>query len=92
MAGKSDKLRGASKIYVSQAHHYAYHRYAYHHGSTYCAPTVHLPCTYRVPTVYSQRRHVSQARYLNTQALLRKYAPLAFVLMLVLGMLWWRFR
>jgi len=50
VAGKSDKLRGASKIYVSQA------------------------------------------RYLNTQALLRKYAPLAFVLMLVLGMLWWRFR
>merc|ERR1712194_394678 len=50
VAGKSDKLRGASKIYVSQA------------------------------------------RYLNTQALLRKYAPLAFVLMLVLGMFWWRFR
>ena len=90
MAGKSDKLRGASKIYVSQAR-----RYAYHHGSTYCAlctyraPTVYVPCTY---TVYSQRRDVSQARYLNTQALLRKYAPLAFVLMLVLGMLWWRFR
>lgn len=53
---------------------------------------MHLPCTYRVRTVYSQRRYVSQARYLNTQALLRKYAPLAFVLMLVLGMLWWRFR
>ena len=61
---------------------------------------MHLPCTYRVRTVYtgtvytvySQRRDVSQARYLNTQALLRKYAPLAFVLMLVLGMLWWRFR
>lgn len=59
---------------------------------------MHLPCTYRVrtvylhSTVYSQRRDVSQARYLNTQALLRKYAPLAFVLMLVLGMLWWRFR
>ena len=50
VAGKSDKLRGASKIYVSQA------------------------------------------RYLNTQALLRKYAPLAFVMLLVLGMLWWRFR
>jgi len=50
VAGKSDRLRGASKTYVSQA------------------------------------------RYLNTQALLRKYAPLAFVMLLVLGMLWWRFR
>ena len=36
--------------------------------------------------------YVAQARYLNTQALLRKYGPLVFVLLLVLAMLWWRFR
>ena len=40
----------------------------------------------------ASKNYVSQARYLNTQALLRKYAPLAVVLLLVLGMLWWRFR
>ena len=55
------------------------------HPRTCCQPTVYH-------TVHSRRRHVSQARYLNTQALLRKYAPLAVVLLLVLGMLWWRFR
>ena len=59
---------------------------------------MHLPCTYRVRTgylhssVYAHRRDVSQARCLNSQAMPREYAPLAFVLMLVLGMLWWRFR
>ena len=40
----------------------------------------------------ASKNYVSQARYLNTQALLRKYAPLVFVLLLVFGMLWWRFR
>ena len=50
MAGKSEKLRGASKNYVSQA------------------------------------------RYLNTQALLRKFGPLVIIVLLVVGMLWWRFR
>ena len=40
----------------------------------------------------ASKNYVSQGRYLNTQALLRKYGPLAFVLLLVLGMLWWRFR
>jgi len=48
VAGKSDKLRGASKIYVSQAHRY-----------TYCAL-----CTYRVPilctpNVAMSRRHAT---------------------------------
>ena len=50
VAGKSEKLRGASKNYVSQA------------------------------------------RYLNTQALLRKFGPLVIIVLLVVGMLWWRFR
>ena len=40
----------------------------------------------------ASKSYVAQARYLNTQALLRKYGPLVFVLLLVLAMLWWRFR
>jgi len=40
----------------------------------------------------ASKNYVAQARYLNTQALLRKYGPLVFVLLLVLAMLWWRFR
>merc|ERR1712228_1060295 len=38
------------------------------------------------------RAYANKARYLNTQALLRKYGPVVFVLLLVFGMLWWRFR
>ena len=40
----------------------------------------------------ASKNYVNQARYLNTQAMLRKYGPMAFVLLLVIGMLWWRFR
>ncbi len=52
--------------------------------------STHTPCC--ANPNHSPDPNSNQARYLNTQALLRKYAPLAFVLMLVLGMLWWRFR
>ena len=101
VAGKSDKLRGASKIYVSQAPLLYLLWPTYYGTSAMAPPSGHLPTasdprTCCQPTVYhavhSRRRRVSQARYLNTQALLRKYAPLAVVLLLVLGMLWWRFR
>lgn len=37
-------------------------------------------------------KYAKDARYLNTLAMLRKYGPMAFVLLLVLGCLWWRFR
>lgn len=37
-------------------------------------------------------KYAKNAKYLNTQAMLRKYGPLAFVLLLCLAMLWWRFR
>lgn len=37
-------------------------------------------------------KYAKDARYLNTRAMLRKYGPWAFVLLLFLGMLWWRFR
>ena len=37
-------------------------------------------------------KYARNARYLNTQALLRKYGPVAFVLLLIVGGLWWRFR
>ena len=36
-------------------------------------------------------KYAKDARYLNTRAMLRKYGPLAAVLLLVLGMLYWRF-
>ena len=36
-------------------------------------------------------KYAKDARYLNTQALLRKYGPLALVGLLLIGMLWWRF-
>jgi len=37
-------------------------------------------------------KYARNAKFLNTQALLRKYGPVAFVLLLILGGLWWRFR
>ena len=37
-------------------------------------------------------KYAKNAKHLNRLALLRKYGPLAFVLLLVLGGLWWRFR
>ena len=37
-------------------------------------------------------KYAKNARYLNTQALLRKYAPVFFVVALLLGGLWYRFR
>jgi len=37
-------------------------------------------------------KYAKDARYLNTRAMLRKYAPIALVLLLVLGLLWFRFR
>lgn len=37
-------------------------------------------------------KYAKNAKFLNTQALLRKYGPVAFVLLLVFGGLWWRFR
>ena len=37
-------------------------------------------------------KYAKDARYLNTLAMLRKYGPMAFVLLLVFGCLWWRFR
>ena len=36
-------------------------------------------------------KYAKDARYLNTRAMLRKYGPLAVVLLLVLAMLYWRF-
>ena len=36
-------------------------------------------------------KYAKDARHLNTLAMLRKYGPIAVVLLLVLGMLWWRF-
>jgi vesicle transport protein SEC22 len=36
-------------------------------------------------------KYSKDAKYLNTQALLRKYAPVAVVTVLVGGALWWRF-
>ena len=36
-------------------------------------------------------KYAKDARYLNTRALLRKYGPIAFVLLLVLAVFWWRF-
>jgi len=36
-------------------------------------------------------KYAKDARYLNTRALLRKYGPLAIVMLLVIGVLWWRF-
>jgi len=37
-------------------------------------------------------KYAKDAKYLNTRALLRKYGPIAFVLLLLLSLLWWRFR
>ena len=37
-------------------------------------------------------KYAKNARYLNTQAMLRKYGPIAFVVLVVFAMLWWRFR
>ena len=36
-------------------------------------------------------KYAKDARYLNTRAMLRKYGPLAVVMLLVLGVLYWRF-
>mmetsp|Transcript_3937 Transcript_3937/g.12246 ORF Transcript_3937/g.12246 Transcript_3937/m.12246 type:complete len:131 (+) Transcript_3937:757-1149(+) len=36
-------------------------------------------------------KYSKDAKYLNTQALLRKYAPVAVVMLLIGGGLWWRF-
>lgn len=36
-------------------------------------------------------KYAKNARYLNTRAMLRKYGPVAFVALMVLGGLWWRF-
>ena len=36
-------------------------------------------------------RYAKNARYLNTQALLRKYGPIAFVVLIVFGGLYLRF-
>ena len=36
-------------------------------------------------------KYAKDARYLNTQAMLRKYGPIAFVCLLLLAGLWWRF-
>ena len=36
-------------------------------------------------------KYAKDARYLNTRAMLRKYGPLAFVLLLVIAVIWWRF-
>jgi len=36
-------------------------------------------------------KYSKDAKYLNTQALLRKYAPVAVVTVLIGGGLWWRF-
>ena len=40
----------------------------------------------------ASKNYVSQARYLNTQALLRKYGPVLFVALLIFGGLYLRFR
>ena len=37
-------------------------------------------------------KYAKNAKYLNTQAMLRKYGPIAFVVLIVFAMLWWRFR
>mmetsp|Transcript_19382 Transcript_19382/g.60914 ORF Transcript_19382/g.60914 Transcript_19382/m.60914 type:complete len:215 (+) Transcript_19382:61-705(+) len=37
------------------------------------------------------KKYARDAKYLNTQALLRKYGPVAVVALLLLGGLWWRF-
>ena len=37
-------------------------------------------------------KYAKDARYLNTRAMLRKYGPLALTLILVLAMIYWRFR
>merc|ERR1712087_541448 len=34
-------------------------------------------------------KYAKNAKYLNTQAMMRKYGPVAFVVLIVLGMLWW---
>ena len=36
-------------------------------------------------------KYAKDARHLNTMAMLRKYGPLALVLLLVIGALWFRF-
>ncbi|KOO27534.1 r- sec22-family [Chrysochromulina tobinii] len=36
-------------------------------------------------------KYAKDARHLNNMAMLRKYGPIALVLLLVLGCLWWRF-
>ena len=36
-------------------------------------------------------RYAKNARFLNTRAMLRKYGPVAFVALMLLGGLWWRF-
>ena len=36
-------------------------------------------------------KYAKDARHLNTMAMLRKYGPIAFVLLLVIGCLWFRF-
>ena len=37
-------------------------------------------------------KYARNAKFLNTQALLRKYGPVVVVLLFIVGGLWWRFR
>jgi len=41
---------------------------------------------------HDSSKYAKNAKYLNTQAMLRKYGPIAFVVLIVFAMLWWRFR
>jgi len=40
----------------------------------------------------SAREYSKHAKHLNTQMLLRKYGPVAVVVLIVLAVMWWRFR
>ena len=48
-------------------------------------------CTRAVSCRQASGKYAKDARYLNYNAMLRKYGPLAVVLLLVLGVIYWRF-